>query len=182
MNQIEKILAPTDLSESSLPGLRYALDLAKTIGAEVTVFQVFDSYKEFLLYGEEIRGKAARDPTFRVSDPYLPFDEFENIAGLNEQLECQIALRRFLEDHFSNLLASVRIREKIEVGRFDKTIVEEAKRERADLIVISTPARTPLAHLLMGNVSQTIARDAPCPVLSIRAEAEKKTVENLRAA
>ena len=55
MNQIKKILAPTDLSEPSLPGLRYALDLAKTIGAEVTVFQVFDSYKEFLLYGEKIR-------------------------------------------------------------------------------------------------------------------------------
>ena len=182
MKKIEKILAPTDLSESSLPGLRYALDLGKTIGAEVTVFQVFDSYNEFLQHGEKIREKAARDPAFRVPNPYLPFDEFKNIAGLNEELECQIALRRFLEDHFSDLLASVRTREKIEVGKIDKKVVEEAKKECTDLIVISAPARTPLAHLLMGSVSETIARDAPCPVLSIRAEPEEKTVEDLWAA
>ena len=37
MEQIKKILAPTDLSELSEPGVRYALELAGTVGAEVTV-------------------------------------------------------------------------------------------------------------------------------------------------
>ena len=185
MKKIDKILVPTDLSERSLAGVGYALNLAQTIGAEVTVLQVFGSYNEFLQYVEKLRAQAARDPEFRVPDPYLPFYEFTNIAGLNDELECRRALRRFLEDHFSELLASVRLREKVEVGRVDKKIVEEAKKECADLVVVSMHARTPLAHLIMGGVTHTIARRAPCPVLAIRAEAEnkeKKAVDNLRAA
>ena len=182
VKQIEKILAPTDLSESSLPGLRYAFDLAESTGAEVTVLRVFESYKEFLDYGEEVRKQAARDPAFRVAEPHLPFDEFKNIAGLNDELESQTALRQFLEKHFSGLLASVRIREKVDVGRVDKKIIEQAKKNCTDLIVMSTPAKTSLADVLLGNLSQIIVRDAPCPVLSIRAEPEKKNAEYLRAA
>jgi nucleotide-binding universal stress UspA family protein len=182
MNQIKKILAPTDLSESSLPGLRYAIDLAKSIGAEVTILQVFESYYEFLDDLKRIRAQAARDPALRVPHPYLPFYEFTNIAGLNDELECQAAVRRFLEAHFSGLLASVRIREKVVVGKVGKTIVEEAKKESADLIVMSAHERTRFAHWLMGSMTQTIARAAPCPVLSIRAEAENKTPKNFRAA
>jgi nucleotide-binding universal stress UspA family protein len=182
MNQIERILAPTDLSESSLPGLRYALDLAKTVGASVTVLRVSESYYEFLRDLEAIRAQAARDPALRVRDPYLPFYEFTNIAGLNDELECRTAVRRFLEAHVSGLLASVRIREKVVVGKVGKTIVEEAKKESADLIVMSSREPTRIARWAMGNATRTIARDAPCPVLSIRAEAENKTPKNLRAA
>jgi nucleotide-binding universal stress UspA family protein len=182
MKQIEKILAPTDLSESSLPGLRYALDLGKTVGASVTVLRVFDSYHEFLHELKRIRAQAARDPALCVPDPYLPFYEFTNIAGLNDELECRTALRRFLETHFSGLPACVRIREKVVVGKADKTIVEEAKKESAGLIVMSARERTRFAHWFTGSMTQTIARAAPCPVLSIRAEAEKKTEKDLAAA
>jgi nucleotide-binding universal stress UspA family protein len=182
MNQIERILAPTDLSESSLPGLRYALDLAKTVGASVTVLQVFESYHDFLHGLETIRAQAARDPAFRVPDPYLPFYEFTNIAGLNDELECRAALGRFLEAHFFDLLASVRIEERIAIGKVGKKVVEEAEKECADLIVMSTQEKGPLAHLIMGSVTQTIARDAPCPVLMIRPEAEKRTAKTLRVA
>jgi nucleotide-binding universal stress UspA family protein len=181
MNKIERILAPTDLSESSLPGLRYALDLAKTLGAGVTVLRIFECYHEFLRDLEAIRAQAARDPTLRVPDPYLPFYEFTNIAGLNDELEHRAAVRRFLEVHFSGLPASVHIREKVVVGKVGKTIVEEAHKESADLIVMSTPEPTRIARWTLGNATRTIARDAPCPVLSIRAEAEHKTPKDFRA-
>ncbi|MFQ5540538.1 MAG: universal stress protein, partial [Candidatus Binatia bacterium] len=36
MEKIKKILAPTDFSELSQVGVRYALNLAKSTGAEVT--------------------------------------------------------------------------------------------------------------------------------------------------
>ena len=42
MKQLRKILALTDLSEFSKTGVRYALNLAKAIGAEVTVCHVID--------------------------------------------------------------------------------------------------------------------------------------------
>jgi nucleotide-binding universal stress UspA family protein len=38
MKKVDKILAPTDLSELSRVGLEYALELARGWGAEVTVY------------------------------------------------------------------------------------------------------------------------------------------------
>jgi nucleotide-binding universal stress UspA family protein len=42
MDKIKKILAPTDLSELSQAGIRYALNLARALGAEVTVYHVVE--------------------------------------------------------------------------------------------------------------------------------------------
>jgi hypothetical protein len=44
-------LAPTDLSELSLPGVRYALDLAAAIGAEVTIYHAVE-YPVLARYGQ----------------------------------------------------------------------------------------------------------------------------------
>ena len=40
MDILKKILAPTDFSELSARGVRYACQLAKDVGAEVTIFNV----------------------------------------------------------------------------------------------------------------------------------------------
>ena len=42
MDEIKKILAPTDLSDLSAAGIRYALRLAEAIEAEVTIYHVVD--------------------------------------------------------------------------------------------------------------------------------------------
>ena len=40
MKKIQKILAPTDLSELSCEGVRYALEMARELGAETIVYYV----------------------------------------------------------------------------------------------------------------------------------------------
>ena len=40
MAMLKKILAPTDFSELSVSGVRYACELAKDVGAEVTILNV----------------------------------------------------------------------------------------------------------------------------------------------
>jgi hypothetical protein len=40
MDKIRKILAPTDFSELSQVGVRYALEMAKSLGAEVIISHV----------------------------------------------------------------------------------------------------------------------------------------------
>ena len=40
MDMLKKILAPTDFSDLSVRGVRYACQLAKHVGAEVTIFHV----------------------------------------------------------------------------------------------------------------------------------------------
>jgi nucleotide-binding universal stress UspA family protein len=46
--KVKKILAPTDLSELSRAGLRYALELGKSEGAEVLVYNVVGPSQERL--------------------------------------------------------------------------------------------------------------------------------------
>ncbi|MGH7773006.1 MAG: universal stress protein [Candidatus Binatia bacterium] len=166
MDKIKKILAPTDFSELSKAGVRYAFNLAKELGAEVIVYHAVNR-DELLEYGHEI--KAERSAVY----PYLP----GNL--LLEKYE--LALVRFLKENFSDLLPSVDVREKVELGRPESNIVEEAKKEGVDLIVISTHGRTGLSHMLMGSVTEKVVRHASCPVLSIHPEREEEETPEVKA-
>jgi nucleotide-binding universal stress UspA family protein len=166
MKQIERILALTDLSERSLAGLSYALDLANTLGAELTVLHVL-GYADFANYGKNLSARISKDPGFRVrvSDGYLHADE--------------LALRRFLEKHFKDLLSPVRVRLYVAVGDVDEAIVSEAKKRKIDLVVLSGPEKTGLARFLKPDVTAKVIRKAHCPVLTIPS---KPCEEGLRAA
>jgi nucleotide-binding universal stress UspA family protein len=149
MDQIKKILAPTDLSELSQVGVCYALKLAKTIEAEVIIYHVVD-YDTLIRYGQ--RSTAAS--SFQPPDQHF-LERY------------QVALSQFLKDNVSDLTPYVKIREKVEVGTPDKSIVELAKSEGYDLIIMSTHGKTGL-RMNLGSVTEKVVRTASCPVLSIR--------------
>lgn len=159
MEKIKKILAPTDFSELSQVGVRYALNLAKGFGAEVTLYHVV-SYEELVHYGETMKEDSVGSITFHPRDSVLE--------------KYQLALHRFLEERFSDLIRSVKILEMVELGTPDLNIVEQAKKDGADLIVISTHGRSGLSHMLLGSVTEKVVRHAPCPVLSIPPQREQK--------
>ena len=46
-------------------------------------------------------------------------------------------------------------------------ILEEARKEDADLLVLGTHARTGLPHLLLGSVAERVLRTSPKPVLTV---------------
>jgi nucleotide-binding universal stress UspA family protein len=140
MKKIDKILAPTDLSELSRIGLEYALELARGWGAEVTVYHVANS-------AELANYKA------------------HSLADLVEKRKP--AVSQFLNQHFADLLPLVEVREKVAIGTPAANILAEAEKEGIDLIVMSTHGRTGLAHVLMGSVTEQVVRNAACPVFSI---------------
>ncbi|MCB0114322.1 MAG: universal stress protein [Caldilineaceae bacterium] len=47
-------------------------------------------------------------------------------------------------------------------------IIDAAKREKVDLIVMSTHGRGGVARWALGSVTDRVARHAPCPVLLVR--------------
>ena len=55
-----------------------------------------------------------------------------------------------------------------EIGPPFLTIINYAKREPIDLIVMGTHGRGAIAHLLIGSVAENVVRKAPCPVLTVR--------------
>jgi nucleotide-binding universal stress UspA family protein len=56
------------------------------------------------------------------------------------------------------------------VGGAAHSIAELATADHADVIVVGTRGRTPVAGLLLGGVTQRLLHIAPCPVLAVPPE------------
>jgi nucleotide-binding universal stress UspA family protein len=57
---------------------------------------------------------------------------------------------------------------RVEVGRPAETIVEVAEDARTDLVVLGSHGRKGVQRLLLGSVSEAVARNAPVPVTIVR--------------
>jgi nucleotide-binding universal stress UspA family protein len=58
---------------------------------------------------------------------------------------------------------------RLEEGEAASGILSMAQESRCDLIVMGTHGRTGLNRLLMGSVAEQVVRNAPCPVLTVKA-------------
>lgn len=144
MDRIKKILAPTDFSDLSTVGIRYALEMARDVNAEVIVYHAID-------FGEYWTNSPRKIP------PYIS-DILQDSRRLFD---------RFLAAHFADCINLVDVRQVVEFGTPYKTIVEEAAREGVDLIVIATNGRTGIDRLMLGSVAEKVVARAPCPVLVV---------------
>jgi nucleotide-binding universal stress UspA family protein len=160
MDRIKKILAPTDLSDLSEVGVRYALELAQSQGAEVIVCHVVDSVR--IPYPEKERATLYRG-------------SLSNCSAFKDRID------KFLRKVFPDLIEKVKVRQEVEIGVAHERIVEKAADERVNMIVMSTHGRTGLLHMLMGSVSEQVVRRATCPVITVRTRKEAGLTE-VRAA
>jgi nucleotide-binding universal stress UspA family protein len=143
-SQIKKILAPTDFSDSARAAVDRAIDLAKTLGAEVYLLHVCP----LLMY--------AIGPDVVPDDP-----DFERKlkAGLEEKLEALAAEVRDRGVPVHTLMAD---------GNPAHEVAEVAAREGFDMVVMSTHGRSGLAHLTLGSVAERTVRHSQVPVLTVR--------------
>ncbi len=58
----------------------------------------------------------------------------------------------------------------VEEGKPAARVVEAARNWRADLIVMGSNSRNPVADALLGGVAKGVLHHAPCPLMLIRAE------------
>jgi universal stress protein A len=145
MIQIKRILAAVDFSEHSDVVLQYAEELSRLFGAEVVLCHVVEAGH---LISQLPPG----------GDGYFP----PNLPQIHEQ-----QARAELEKQLSNY-AFTSSRVAIPIGSPFVEIVRLAREESADLIVIGTHGRGPIAHMLLGSVAERVVRKAPCPVLTVR--------------
>lgn len=143
MPRVKKILAPTDFSEISKVGIRYALEMARDSGAEVVVYHAID-------LGEEWAEK------HDTQGPY------HDMLAENRRM-----LDRFLADNFADCIDLVEVRQVAEFGMSYKNIVAKAEEELVDLIVMATHGRTGLNHVILGSVAEKVVARASCPVLVV---------------
>jgi len=151
MARVKKILAPTDFSETSKAGIRYALEMARGSNAGVLVYHAIDVAGEW----------KDRPPDVKAYHDMLA--------------EGRKALDKFLADNFADCIESVEVRCAVEFGTPHNNIVEKAEAEGSDMIIMSTHGRTGFDHLILGSTAEKVVARASCPVLVVprRGRAER---------
>jgi nucleotide-binding universal stress UspA family protein len=152
MTQLKKILVPTDLSENSRRGLSYALSVVAESKAELMILHVADEFQARELYSDEMAFVSSSGPTW-------PVDRVVQEATLD--------LNRFLEEHKEDIRRVPTVRRKVVLGDVVEKIVDMAREEEVDLIVMSPRPHGALKRFFLGSVTDRVTRQAPCPVLSI---------------
>ncbi len=143
----KRILWPTDFSELSLHGGRYARELRKLFNSELHIIHVLAAPMS-----AEIAVTLPAEVPVTLPEPEL--------------IEAAKAgLRRLIADHFDG---DSTIKSDAFFGGASTSVAEYAKRENIDLIVVSTHGRTGLQHVLIGSTAEQIVRYAPCPVLTVK--------------
>jgi nucleotide-binding universal stress UspA family protein len=143
-------MVPTDFSPASDVALEYARDLARHFGSSIDLVHVFDD--------PWTSGAFIGDGT--VMMPVELRESLEKHA--REQLDARNAAQAGTLQGSSTAFLT---------GSPAKRIVDRAKEDGADLIVMGTHGRGGLGHLLIGSVAERVVRTAACPVLTIRPSA-----------
>ncbi len=137
--QIKNIVFPTDFSTCSDAGLAYAAALARDTGA---MLQIVHVEEHPVAYGVGEMYYGAFEPDRQVLQTML-----------NKVIPAD---------------ANVKYEHHLLSGEPADAITNFAKERGADLIVLSTHGRTGVMRLLMGSVAESIIREAPCPVMTLR--------------
>ena len=146
MIKLEKILMPTDFSSSSENAMRYAVSFAKEYNAELVVLHVIHEPHRL-----------------RRVTTTLPGEEIDKIIT-DEIGVVKKAMEQFVKD-FSE---GVKVKTLIKTGIAIVEIVESAKEENVDMIVIGTHGQTGTRHALIGSVAERVVRNAHCPVFTVK--------------
>jgi nucleotide-binding universal stress UspA family protein len=140
----QRFLVPIDFSEYANQALDYAINLAGKLDARLTLLHVIQSVP---LGGVDMG----------VTLPYTYLQDLE------------AEIMQSMESHRTRVTAAGLEGEIVVVhGVPFHEIVETAKMQKVDLIVMGTHGRTGLQHILLGSVAEKVVRLAPCPVLVAR--------------
>ena len=145
MKMFQRILIATDFSPASTPALEQSVRLAKHDGALLWIAHAYQepglvelSHAPAAFYAEW--DQKLREGTERKLRPLLEYARKEGVET------GALILRGFA----------------------DEAIIEAAKQEGADLIVMGTHGRRGAARLFLGSVASRVISTAPCPVMTVR--------------
>jgi universal stress protein A len=149
----KRILVPVDFSESSRDALRYAVRLARKLGASIDAVTVWQPAS--FVPVETLLGSLDGGNTRTIGD----------LA----RSEALIELRTFLATVDHEGVGPIAGR--VEIGEPAEIIVRLAEIGDYDLVVMGKHGRTRLRQLAVGSVAERVVRNSPAPVVTVRAQA-----------
>lgn len=161
---LSHILVAIDQSATSHRAFETALDMAKNLGAELTLVHALDVFDS----------ASPQQPKVLVNGYSMDLDRL-----LHESYE-----RQWTEfvDHYESLLkqkqeearaADVAANYRQAYGRPGSTICQAAKEVHADLIVVGSHGRKGFSEMILGSVSNYIMHHAPCSVMVIHPDSQR---------
>lgn len=151
----QTLLVPHDYSPCAERALATAVDLAKTHASRIV-----------LLHVTHLPSGLTADAMIsdRDSGQQVRVDAYAAAAATRELEARADPLRR----------AGLKVEVRSALGDIPDRILEVAKAEGADLIIMGTHGRTGLAHLFLGSMAEKVLRNAPVPVLTVRDEGDTR--------
>lgn len=144
MTTFRRILCPTDFSPTAGRAVDYAIDLARTFGAELILLHVIPD----------------------MNYPLRSFGMASALPHLREELHQRA--NDALQEAKAKAGAGVSARTMLADGDAHAQIVACARQNGADLIVIGTHGHTGLKHALLGSTAERVVRTAECAVMTVR--------------
>jgi nucleotide-binding universal stress UspA family protein len=158
-----KILLPTDFSNAAENAYVYALRLADRLQGSITVVHVFEllqvhTWIEDSMNMEDVNEKITLGE----------FDAFKSRIDVMKRIA--------VENKLDHIDVNYSLKESDYIV---EAIIQEAKDNHADLIVIGTTGASGLKEILFGSVASKVMEASPCPVLMIPDTAVYKGIEKI---
>jgi len=152
------ILYATDLGRTAPGVLRHALSLARAYGGRVVCLHVVEPLGPSARHMVELYAGGNAPPALEGQR----WQELQRSLTARLQAFCREEPGCAADGR--DLLAEVRVAR----GRPDQVILEEAKRVKADAIVMGSHGHTSVGELLLGSTAHRVVQRATIPVLLVR--------------
>ena len=142
------IVVGTDGSDTATTAVRYAIDLARELGARLQIVSAYEPVSDQRLRNELV--EVPKDLQWMVNPR-------EDVLALLERAENDARIAGL---------------EKVETfarqGDAADAILDIAEEQRSDLIVVGNRGMTGAKRFLLGSVPNKVSHHAPCSVLIVR--------------
>ena len=152
-----KLLVPVDGSNASISAVKKALELAKKYGFAIKLISVVT---------EKNSEYRRHENAWRGVDGSIISDSEELEKRLEEKIKENA--QRLLDAIVSKLdFSGIRVEKEVLLGEPYAKIIETAKNDKIDIIVMSNRGFSKVKRFFVGSVTQKVISDAPCPVLVV---------------
>ena len=143
-NIFTKILFCTDFNTDAMKAFHYTLNIAVgNPGSEIIMFHVIPEpdaqfWKSYIYEVDDVDVKAQHDIDKKIEEDYVPL-----------------------------IPEGIKWDTRYVIGNVGEEILEEAKKEKVDLIIIGRGAGKNIINRMLGNYTEKLIRKAKCPVLVV---------------
>jgi nucleotide-binding universal stress UspA family protein len=142
------ILVGTDGSDTATTAVRYAIDLARELGAKLQVVSAYEPVSDERLHKDTI--EVPKDLQWMINPR-------EDVLALLERARSE-----------AQTVGVDNVETFARQGDAADAILDVAEEQRSDLIVVGNRGMTGAKRFLLGSVPNKISHHAPCSVLIVR--------------